>query len=112
MKKLLLTLLALAAFIAYVPTGTAASGGKEITLTGQASCAKCGLKMPGITECQNALTVEKDGKKTVYLIVDNETSKAFHQTVCKTTKEATVTAVCKKVGDHLELTASKIEEKK
>lgn len=101
--------LSLSALIALALTGFsfAASGGKEITLTGQVACAKCCLKTAD--ECQNVLTVEKNGKKTVYQIVQNEVSKGFHSEVCKQPKQASVTAVCKKVGDHLELTPSKIE---
>jgi hypothetical protein len=85
----------------------AESGGKEITLNGKACCAKCCLKKSDT--CQTVLSVEKDGKKTLYWIADNDVAKSFHSNVCTTPKPATVTAVCKKVGDKLELTASKIE---
>lgn len=87
--------------------GLAESGGKEITLSGKACCAKCCLKKADA--CQTVLSVEKDGKKTLYWIADNDVAKSFHTNVCTTVKPATVTAVCKKVGDKLELTASKIE---
>ena len=85
----------------------AASGGKEITLTGKGCCAKCCLKVA--EECQNVLSVEKDGKKTTYYIVQNDISKAFHENICKKPADIVVTAECAKVGDKLQLTASKIE---
>lgn len=104
MKQLSLTLL-----LALGLTGFsfAASGGKEITLTGKMCCAKCCLKTAD--ECQNVLAVEKDGKKTTYYLIQNDVSKDFHSNVCKAPQQATVTAKCEKVGDKLQLTASKIE---
>jgi hypothetical protein len=85
----------------------AASGGKEITLTGKGACAKCCLKEAD--SCQNVLTVEKNGKKTTYYLVENDISKAFHEQVCKKPTDIVVTATCAKVGDKLELTASQIK---
>ncbi|MGB8169323.1 MAG: hypothetical protein WCF18_17625 [Chthoniobacteraceae bacterium] len=105
MKKSLLTLLALAGLVS--TSIFAASGGKEITLKGTAQCQKCVLKQG--TECQTTLQVEKDGKKTTYYLGKNEVADKFHEEVCKAAKEATVTAVCKKEGDKLVLTASKAE---
>ncbi len=101
------TILSSLLVLALAGLASAASGGKEITLTGQVACAKCCLKTAD--ECQNVLTVEKDGKKTSYYIVHDEVSKGFHSEVCKQPKQASVTAKCEKVGDKLQLTASKIE---
>ena len=111
MKKLLLTTITIAALaIGLVATATAESKGKTITLSGKGCCAKCCLKES--ETCQNVLTVEKDGKKTKYYIVQNDVSKSFHSQICETVKNITVTATCKKVGDKLELTAEKIEAAK
>lgn len=108
MKKLLTTTLTAAALVfALAFTAAAESKGKTLTLAGKGCCAKCCLKE---TEtCQNVLTVEKDGKKTKYYLVQNDVSKGFHSQICETVKNITVTATCKKVGDKLELTAEKIE---
>jgi hypothetical protein len=103
-KKSILSSLLILAFTGLV---FAASGGKEITLTGKGCCAKCCLKTA--EECQNALTVEKDGKKTTYYFVQNDVAKAFHDNICKKPADIVVTAKCEKVGDKLQLTASKIE---
>lgn len=108
MKKPFLILLALAGLVS--TSVLAASGGKEITLKGTAQCAKCVLKEG--TECQTTLQVEKDGKKTTYYLGKNDVADKFHEAVCKGPKEATVTAVCKKEGDKLVLTASKAETTK
>jgi hypothetical protein len=108
MKKLLTTVLATAAVaLALAFNADAESKGKTLTLTGKGCCAKCCLKESDA--CQSVLTVEKDGKKTKYYLVENEVSKGFHSQICETVKNITVTATCKKVGDKLELTAEKIE---
>jgi hypothetical protein len=100
-------LLTLTLTLSMVGFGLAESGGKEITLTGKACCAKCALKKADA--CQTVLSVDKDGKKTLYWIADNDVAKSFHDNVCKGAKPVTVTATCKKVGDKLELTCSKMD---
>ncbi len=105
MKKQLITLVALLELIS-IPA-FAESKGKEITVTGEAQCAKCNLKQA--TECQTVIVSEKNGKKTTYYLAKNAISDAFHEEVCKAPKAATVTATCKKEGDKLVLTASKAE---
>jgi hypothetical protein len=62
--------------------GTArAEEAKEVTLKGTQQCAKCSLKLEGIKECQDVLTV-KDGDKTInYFLVKGEVK---HQ--CQGTK--------------------------
>lgn len=88
-------------------TALAESGKKEITLNGSGCCAKCCLKEGD--SCQNVVQVEKDGKKTTFYLVDNAVSKDFHSNICKKVQPIKVTGTCKKVGDKLEVTASKIE---
>ena len=111
MKKLLLTTIAAVALTAgLVSNALAESKGKTITLSGKGCCAKCCLKEADT--CQNVLTVEKDGKKTKYYLVQNDVSKGFHSQICETVKNITVTGTCKKVGDKLEVTPEKIEAAK
>lgn len=107
MKHFLLTALMI---VSLALTAAAESKGKSITLSGKGCCAKCCLKEADT--CQNVLTVEKDGKKTKYYLVQNEVSKGFHAQICETVKDITVTGTCKKVGDKLEVTAEKIEAAK
>ncbi len=111
MKKLLTSTFAAAALITALAFNAAAeSKGKTITLAGKGCCAKCCLKESDT--CQNVLTVEKDGKKTKYYLVQNDVSKGFHSQICETVKSITVTGTCKKVGDKLEVTPEKIEAAK
>ncbi|MFA6544556.1 MAG: DUF6370 family protein [Limisphaerales bacterium] len=110
MKKFSLAIATLVAAVALAFNAAAESKGKSITLSGKGCCAKCCLKEAG--ECQNVLTVEKDGKKTKYYLAQNEVSKGFHSEICKTVKDITVTGTCKKVDGKLEVTPEKIEAKK
>ena len=80
---------------------------KEITITGDAKCAKCALKET--EKCQNVIQVEKDGKKVTYYIVQNDVSVKFHKNVCSETKKATATGTCKKVDGKLQFTAAKLD---
>lgn len=109
MKKFLSSSAAFALFLGLSSSFSLAAGGKEITVDGKGCCAKCCLKVA--TECQDAVTVEKDGKKTTYFLADNDVAKQFHENICKGVKPVTVTGVCEKVGDKLQITATKIELK-
>jgi uncharacterized membrane protein len=65
--------------------------GKEVTLKGVMSCGKCTLGI--CAKCTNALTVEEDGKKMVYLLEDKGTKEKYHKAICppNSTQKATVT---------------------
>lgn len=89
----------------------AAEEGKEVTLKGTGMCLKCELKKA--EKCQNAIQVEKDGKKLTYALVDAEgkdISKKFHSNLCQTTKKVVAKGVVKEKEDgKLELVVSAIE---
>ena len=99
-----LVLLALA-----TPSFAAEAGkDKEITITGEAKCAKCMLKEGD--KCQTVIqTEDKSGKPVTYYLTANDVSKAFHENVCKEAKKVTATGTVKKVDGKNELTVSKIE---
>ncbi len=106
MKKSLIVLMTAAGLIASAVYSQAESGAKEITLKGRGACLKCALK--AAESCQNVLVQEKNGKETRFYLVQNDVSKKFHSEICTESKPITVVGVCKKVGDKLEVTASKI----
>ena len=87
----------------------AARAAEEITIKGKGLCAKCSLKETD--ECQTAIQVEKDGKKTTYYLVANKEAKAFHKNVCKAPVDVVkaVGTVEEKDGKKY-LTVSKIEK--
>jgi hypothetical protein len=92
---------------------TLAFAAEEVTITGDAVCAKCALKEQ--PKCQNTITTEEGGKKVTYYLTQNAVSKKAHGAlkICPATKDAPVKV--KAVGTVKEengkkiLTASKIE---
>ncbi len=82
--------------------------GKEITITGDAKCAKCALQES--EKCQTVIqTQNTKGKEVTYYLADNETAKSFHKNVCNDTKKVTATGTVKKVKGKQQLTVTKIE---
>ena len=78
------------------------------TLEGEATCAKCQLKLA--EKCQFAITVEKDGKKETILAEQNDVAKKFHENICKdTVKVKAEGTVAEKDGKKV-ITLSKVEK--
>jgi hypothetical protein len=85
----------------------AADTGKELSITGDAKCAKCALKETD--KCQTVIQTEAEGKKVTYYLADNKVAKDFHMKVCKETKKVKATGTVKEVGGKEQLTLTKIE---
>ena len=102
----LLAGLAAALFVLAWATPTLA-GDKEMTLKGEAKCAKCMLKEGD--KCQTVIQVEDKGKTVTYYLADNNVAKDFHEDVCKEAKKVTATGTAKMVKGKHEFTATKIE---
>src|SRR5512137_2097561 len=79
MTKLIATALAVAAaFTISIATASAKEkASKEMTITGNAMCAKCQLKQTA--DCQTAIQVEKGKKTLTYYLIPNDVSKSFHE---------------------------------
>jgi len=88
-------------------TPTFAAEGKEVTIKGDAKCAKCALKET--EKCQTVIQAEEDGKTVTYYLANNKTAKEFHENVCKEAKKATATGTVKEVDGKKQLMATKIE---
>ncbi len=99
---------AAAATPAAAPTA-AAPAGKESTMTGTITCAKCGLKMAD--SCNTAMTVKEGGKDVVYMF-DAESDKAHHEAFCKGSKQGTVTGTVTEKDGKKWVKVSKLEAKK
>ena len=80
----------------------------EVTLKGQLTCAKCGLKESSV--CQNVLRVTEAGAKTEtkYYLAKNDVAQAHHEEVCGGQVSATVTGRVTEEGGKKVLTASAI----
>lgn len=86
----------------------AADPAKEVTVTGEAKCAKCALDET--EECQNAIEVMENGQKVTYYLAANDVSKAFHRNVCTSTAKVVATGTVEiQDGKHV-MTVTKIEK--
>lgn len=115
MRKLFALLAAAVMFSGFAFVATAADEkGKDVTLTGDGVCAKCALKVQ--KSCQNVVIVKNDGKEVKYFLAKNDVAKEAHQGlgICQAKTDAPVkikvTGTCKKDGDKLVVTATKIEK--
>jgi hypothetical protein len=106
MKKhsVLITLMGLVVFALTTPA--LAEDKKEVTITGEAKCAKCVLKES--EKCQNVIQTKEDGKTVSYYLAKNDVSKNFNEDLCKDGKKVTATGTVKTVDGKKELMASKI----
>jgi len=83
---------------------------KEVTITGLGQCAKCALHETD--KCQNTIQTEENGKKVIYYLAQNDTSKDFHDNICKKPEKVTATGVVSEKDGKKILTVSKIEAAK
>jgi hypothetical protein len=105
MKKLLLGS-ALAAALSFA-IALPALAGDEVTIKGDAKCAKCALKEGD--KCQTVIQAEgKEGKTVTYYLAENQAAKDFHPNVCKTSKKVTAKGTVKEVNGKQELTLASI----
>jgi hypothetical protein len=95
------------ALLALATPSFAADQGKEVTITGTGKCAKCSLKEAD--KCQNVIEAKEHGKTVKYYVTQNDTSKEFHDNICKAPKKVTATGTVKEVDGKKELTVSSIK---
>src|SRR3989441_11883011 len=108
MKKSMVVFTGIAGLLLALASPTfAAEEGKEVTIKGDAKCAKCALKET--EKCQTVIQAEEDGKTVTYYLANNKVAKEFHEEVCKEAKKATATGMVKEVDGKKQLTATKIE---
>src|SRR5689334_10953407 len=107
MKKasLLFTSIAALALLALTAPSVASAKDKEVTISGEAKCAKCTLHEGD--KCQTVIQTEgKNGKKVTYYLTDTAAAKSFHENVCHEPKKVTATGVAKKADGKHELAAT------
>ena len=105
MKKIA-SIIALAGLLA-IP---AMAADKEVTITGEGKCAKCALHETD--KCQTTIQTQENGKTVTYYIAQNDTSKEFHDNICKKPEKVTATGVVSEKDGKKVLTISKIEAAK
>jgi hypothetical protein len=83
--------------------------GKEVTLKGKITCAKCDL---GVTKgCATVIVTKKDGKDVVFYF-DKAGHKANHKEICTSPMDGSVTGVVSKEGDKNIITVKEVKFKK
>jgi hypothetical protein len=111
MKKSMLFLTVAAGLLMAVTTSRLLAVGaasKEVTVTGNAVCAKCFLHESD--KCQTVIQAQVAGKAVNYYLTDNDVSKAFHKNICSGPGEqVTATGTIKEKDGKEMLTVSKIE---
>ena len=111
MKKSILFLTVAAGLLMAVTTSrllAADAASKEVTITGNAVCAKCALHESD--KCQTVIQTQEAGKTVNYYLTDNDVSKAFHKNICGNAGEkVTATGTITEKDSKKMLTASKIE---
>lgn len=55
---------------------------KEVTLKGKIMCAKCELKLKGVSKCTTCIQVKEGDKDVVYLFLDKGNKEEYHEAVC------------------------------
>jgi RecG-like helicase len=103
MRTALFIVLGLA--LALVTGVRAADEGKEVTLKGTITCAKCDLKKE--KACTTVIVVKEDGKDVVYYL-DRKSGKANHKQICQSPKEGTVKGKVSEKDGKKVITASKV----
>jgi hypothetical protein len=103
----LIASVAFLAVAALLLTGVQAGDkGKEVTLKGKITCAKCDLGVE--TKCATVIVVKEDKKDVTYYF-DAKSGKENHKTICTAAKNGSVTGTVSKEGDKHIVTVKKVE---
>jgi RecG-like helicase len=83
-----------------------AKAGKEVTIKGEAKCAKCSLHEAD--KCQTVIQTKEAGKTVTYWVTQNDVAKDFHSEVCQESKKVKATGKVAEVDGKKQLTLAKI----
>ena len=101
-------LLVLGVALAFV-ANVIAQEGKEVTLKGKITCAKCDLGKE--TSCMTVIVVKKKDASTIYYF-DKAGHKKNHGAICTAPMDGSVTGVLSKEGDKNIITVKEVKFKK
>jgi hypothetical protein len=82
------------------------SKGKEVTVKGKITCAKCDLGTE--TACKTVVVTKTDGKETV-LYFDPAGHKKYHSNICSDPKPGSVTGTVKDEGKMKVITVKDVK---
>jgi|SRR5262245_12409616 len=80
--------------------------GKEVTLKGKITCAKCELKQAD--DCTTVIVVKEKGKDVVYNF-DAAAHKKYHKDICRKGKTGQVSGTVSTDGDTKTITVKKLK---
>jgi hypothetical protein len=80
--------------------------GKEVTIKGEAKCAKCSLHEAD--KCQTVIQTKEDGKTVTYWVTQNDIAKDFHKEVCQDSKKVKAMGKVVEADGKKKLTLEKI----
>jgi hypothetical protein len=104
--KLFLGAATVALLIAFVAQADDKAAGKEVTLKGTITCAKCDLKLQ--SKCATVVKVKKDGKDVLYYF-DKDSNSKHHGAICQEAKEGSVTGTVTDKDDKHWIAVNKVE---
>ena len=96
-----------AALVLALNATNALANDKEVTVNGEAKCAKCMLHEGDAHK--TVIQTEKEGKTQTYYLVENDISKGFHEDVCHGAKKVVAKGTLAEVDGKQQLTLTKIE---
>lgn len=107
MKNSFLVALSVAGLLLTATTALAAD--KEVSIKGEAQCAKCSLKKAD--KCMNVIVAKEDGKDVTYYVAKNEygDKELPHKLICTATKKVEAKGTVKEVDGKKELALSSIK---
>lgn len=98
--------LAGALLLCFTTSSSALAEGKEVTVKGEAKCAKCALHESD--QCQTVIQTKKHGKLVTYWVMPNDVAKDFHKQVCQEGKKVKAKGTVEEVDGKMQLTLAKI----
>jgi uncharacterized protein (DUF2147 family) len=109
MRIVLATVLALGFGLLFWAGADAQDKGKEVKITGQVICAKCGLAKE--KTCMTTVVEKKDGKDIIYYF-DKDSHKKWHDDICGGAKDGTVTGTVTEKDGKKTIMVTNVEYKK
>lgn len=102
--------LAMALVVGFVARAEEKKADKEVTLKGKITCAKCDLKLDGVTKCATVIKVKEKDKDVVYWF-DMDNHKKYHSDICTEPKDGSVTGTVTEKDKKKWIKVTKLEYK-
>lgn len=104
-KTIVLTL----SVVGLLLSASAFAAEKEVTIKGEAQCAKCALKKAD--KCTNVIVAKEDGHDVTYYVAKNEYGDSHlpHKLICQATKKVEAKGTVKEVAGKKELSLASIK---